>query len=136
MQDAIEGVLDRRPSGVSAPQLASLFSSPDTAARLQAALQVSERLHRTHGLLSQCIARSRLLALHCPPAAGLRLQSACGLCRRSSWTKHAAYCSNRTDQHNSSQGLVDDMRVVRRGGPGSMSSTVALDDSAVLFTRL
>lgn len=39
-QDAIEGVLDRRPSGVSAPQLASLFGSSNGAARLQSALQV------------------------------------------------------------------------------------------------
>jgi hypothetical protein len=54
VQDAIEGVLDRRPAGVSAPQLASLFSSPDTAARLQAALQVSETPHRVLCSLSQC----------------------------------------------------------------------------------
>lgn len=43
-QDAIEGVLDQRPGGVLAPQLASLFSSPDTAARLQAALQARRAL--------------------------------------------------------------------------------------------
>lgn len=72
LQDGIEGVLDRRPQGVSAPQLLSLFGGPGGASRLQAALQ----------------------------------------------------------------GLVDELRVVRRGGPGTMSSTIDLNDAAVLFTKL
>jgi hypothetical protein len=76
----------------------------------------------------------RLLTPHGPHASWLLLQSARGLCW-CSWTTHSACCST-TEQVNTSQGLVDELRVVRRGGPGSMSSTVALDDSAVLFTKL